>query len=274
MKISLSCRITEHSDNKEKSFMPINSLVELALKNGFEGISLRPSVISSNSSKKDIHEIKRLFNFHNMNISMITSNIHLAKNDNFASDNLRNIKPCLDLADHLGTNLVRIMVKSEDDIIYAQKALDEALERGITLSQQTHWGTLAETIDETLTLINKINRKNFGITFEPANLMACGSDYSINGLKKLLPYLVNFYFQNIIVDKNGSHEFKTNASGNLKVKYVPLNDSKGILVHPFIKFLNEVKYKGWFTIHQPLANNQTVEDAIKEASNLFEPFKS
>ena len=40
MKISLSCRITEHSDNKEKSFMPINSLVELALKNGFEGISL------------------------------------------------------------------------------------------------------------------------------------------------------------------------------------------------------------------------------------------
>ena len=274
MKISLSCRITEHSDNKEKSFMPINSLVELALKNGFEGISLRPSVISSNSSKKDIHEIKRLFNFHKMNISMITSNIHLAKNDNFASDNLRNIKPCLDLADYLGTNLVRIMVKSQDDIIYAQKALDEALERGITLSQQTHWGTLAETIDETLTLINKINRKNFGITFEPANLMACGSDYSITGLKKLLPYLVNFYFQNIILDHHGLHEFKTNAKGNIKVKYVALDNSDGILVHPFIKFLNEMNYKGWFTIHQPLIDNQTIEDAIKEASSLFEPFKS
>ena len=32
---------------------------------------------------------------------MITSNIHLAKNDEFASDILRNITPSLDLAEKL-----------------------------------------------------------------------------------------------------------------------------------------------------------------------------
>ena len=275
MKLSLSCRITELSDNKEKTFISINSLIEMAIKNGFEGISLRPSVISTTSSKEKIFEIKKLFKLHNIEISMITGNIHLAKNDNFASDSLRNITPCLDLAEILGTSLVRVMIRSNDDILYAQRALDEALERGITLTQQTHWGTLAETIDQTISLINKINRKNFGITYEPANLMACGSDFGIKGLTKLLPYLVNFYFQNIVLDKNGSHEFKTNVNGKVKVKYVPLISKDGILIHPLIKYLSDMQYKGWFTVHQPLINNhQTVDTAIKEASNLFVGFKN
>ena len=60
---------------------------------------------------------------------MITSNIHLAKNDEFASDILRNITPSLDLAEKLKTSLIRIMIKNSDDIFYAKKALDEAKER-------------------------------------------------------------------------------------------------------------------------------------------------
>ena len=63
----------------------------------------------------------------------------------------------------------------------------------IKLLQQTHWGTLAETLDETVKLIKTVNRQNFGITFEPANLMACGSDFNKNALNQLLPYTENFY---------------------------------------------------------------------------------
>ncbi len=274
MKTSLSCRITELSDNKEKSFLNINSLIEMAVKNGFKGISLRPSVISSKSPKQDIFAIKKLFNFHDIKVSMVTSNIHIAKNDKFASDNLRNITPCLNLAETLETSLVRIMIKSNDDIIYAQRSLDEAYERGITLTQQTHWGTLAETIEGTLDLIKRINRKNFGITYEPANLMASGSEFGIEALKKLLPHVVNFYFQNIAFDKNGPHVFKTNTKGNVNIRYIHLNDKDGILIQPLIKLLKEREFKGWFTVHQPLINKQTVHSAIKEASNLLVPFKS
>ena len=42
---------------------------------------------------------------------MITSNIHLAKNDELASDILKNITPTLDLAEKLKTSLIRIMIK-------------------------------------------------------------------------------------------------------------------------------------------------------------------
>ena len=274
MKLSLSCRIAELSNNKEKSFLSIESLIKLASTNGFKGISLRPSVISTNTPTQSVLKLKDIFNLNKMSVSMITSNINLAKNNEYAATNLRNITPCLDLAEQLGTSLVRIMIKKNDDIKFAKRALDEAQERGIILTQQTHWGTLAETINETINLIRIIKRKNFGITYEPANLLACGSDYSINGLERLLPHIVNFYFQNIIIDQNGSHEFKTLGNGIVRVRYLHLNDKKGIDIKPLINFLYKEKYENWFTIHQPLLEGQQVEEAIEEASNLLSKYKN
>ena len=273
MKISISSRITEQSDNKEKSFLSLDNFIKLASKNKFDGVSLRPSMISNNSSEYLVNQAQKLFNVNNMKVSMITSNIHVAKNDKLASDILRNITPSLDLAEKLKTSLIRIMIKNSDDIFYARKALDEAKERNLKLLQQTHWGTLAETLDETVTLIKTINRKNFGITFEPANLMACGSDFNKNALNQLLPHTENFYFQNIILDKKGKHVFPTIHNGDVRVKYISLDNSKGINIFSFLDFLREKKYDKWFTIHQPLLEEQTVEIAIENASKLFLQYK-
>ena len=273
MKISISSRITEQSDNKEKSFISLDSFVKLASKNKFDGVSLRPSMISTQSSKYLVNQAKKLFKVNNMKVSMITSNIHLAKNDELASDILRNITPSLDLAETLKTSLIRIMIKNRNDIFYAKKALDEAKERNLKLLQQTHWGTLAETLDETVKLIKTINRQNFGITFEPANLMACGSDFNKNALNQLLPYTENFYFQNIILDKKGKHVFPTIHNGDVSVKYVSLDNSNGINVFSFLDFLREKKYDKWFTVHQPLLEDQTVKNAIENASKLFLEYK-
>ena len=153
------------------------------------------------------------------------------------------------------------------------KTLDEAKERNLKLLQQTHWGTLAETLDETVKLIKTVNRQNFGITFEPANLMACGSDFNKNALSQLLPFTENFYFQNIILDKKGKHLFPTIHKGDVRVKYVSLDNSKGINVFSFLDFLREKNYDKWFTVHQPLLEDQTVESAIENASKLFLEYK-
>ena len=273
MKISISSRITEQSDNKEKSFLSLDSFIKLASKNKFDGVSLRPSMISTQSSQYLVNQAQKLFKENNIKVSMITSNIHLAKNDELASDILRNITPSLDLAEKLKTSLIRIMIKNSDDIFYAKKALDEAKERNLKLLQQTHWGTLAETLDETVKLIKTLNRQNFGITFEPANLMVCGSDFNKNALNQLLPHTENFYFQNIILDKKGKHVFPTIHNGEVSVKYVSLDNSNGINVFSFLDFLREKKYDKWFTVHQPLSEDQTVENAIENASKLFLEYK-
>ena len=116
----------KYFNDKEKSFLSLDSFVKLASKNKFDGVSLRPSMISTHSSKYLVNQAKKLFKVNNMKVSMITSNIHLAKNDELASDILRNITPSLDLAEKLKTSLIRIMIKNSDDIFYAKKALDES----------------------------------------------------------------------------------------------------------------------------------------------------
>ena len=273
MKISISSRISEFSNDKTKSFIKLEDFVNLAIKNNFHGISLRPAMVSTESTENKINKTSKIFKDNKISVSMITSNIHLAKNDELASQTLRNITPTLDLAEKLRTSLVRIMIKKSEDIFYAKKALDEAKERNLKLLQQTHWGTLAETLDDTVTLIKTINRQNFGITFEPANLMACGSDFNKDALNQLLPHTENFYFQNIILDKKGKHVFPTKHNGDVRVKYVSLDNSKGINVFSFLDFLKEKKYDKWFTIHQPLLEDQTVEIAMENASKLFLQYK-
>ena len=80
MKISISSRISEYSNDKTKSFINIEDFVNLAIKNNFNGVSLRPAMVSTESTENKINKTSKIFRDNKIRVSMITSNIHLAKN--------------------------------------------------------------------------------------------------------------------------------------------------------------------------------------------------
>jgi sugar phosphate isomerase/epimerase len=274
MKLSLSCRIAESSSRKDVAALPIEELAPLAATAGFSGLSMRASAVSNDTSPDRVSTIRQLLDTNRLAASMVMGNIALAANNTEAPDCLRNITPHLDLAECLGAKLVRVMIQHEDDIPHAQRSADEAKEREISLSQQTHWGTLAETVDGTLKLARQVDRDNFGITFEPANLLACGEDFGPEAVRRLAPHLVNFYFQNIRLDPTGAHTFKTLAAGPVSLSYVALDDPSGIEIAPLIATLKDCGYDGWVSVHQPLREGQSVTDAIDEAARVFCPLVS
>lgn len=271
MKLSLSCRIAEASDRKDVAAVPIEVLAPLAAEHGFSGLSMRASAVSIDDPPARQRAVAACLKENRLAASMVMGNVALAANNSAAPDCLRNIAPHLDLADVLGAQLVRIMIQSEDDIVPAQRAADEAAERGITLAQQTHWGTLCETVDETLDLVARMSRSNFGITFEPANLLACGEDHGPEAIRRLAPHLVNFYFQNVQLDANGAHRFMTRTQGPVSLSYVSLGDSSGIAVAPLVEALRTAGYTGWVSVHQPLREQQTIQAAVAEAADVFAP---
>jgi sugar phosphate isomerase/epimerase len=274
MKLSLSCRIAESSSRKDVAALPIKELAPLAATAGFSGLSMRASAVSNDTSPDRVSTIRQLLDTNRLAASMVMGNIALAANNTEAPDCLRNITPHLDLAECLGAKLVRVMIQHEDDIPHAQRSADEAKEREISLSQQTHWGTLAETVDGTLKLARQVDRDNFGITFEPANLLACGEDFGPEAVRRLAPHLVNFYFQNVRLDPTGAHTFKTRAAGPVSLSYVALDDPGGIEIAPLIATLKDCGYDGWVSVHQPLREGQSVTDAIDEAARVFCPLVS
>ena len=274
MKLSLSCRIAESSSRKDDAALPIEELATLASNAGFSGLSMRASAVSINTSPDRVSAIHQFLDTNGLVASMIMGNVALAVNNTEAPDCLRNITPHLNLAECLGANLVRVMIQHEDDIPHAQRSADEAKERAISLSQQTHWGTLAETVDGTLELVDRMARSNFGITFEPANLLACGENFGPDAVRRLAPHLVNFYFQNVRLDPAGAHTFKTRAVGPVSISYLALDDPRGIEIAPLIATLKDCGYDGWISVHQPLREGQSVTNAIDEAARVFCPLVS
>jgi sugar phosphate isomerase/epimerase len=251
--------------------MPLEELAPLARAAGFEALSMRASALSVEAAPVRMEEVRNLLDRQGLAVSMVTGNVALAANSSDAPSSLREITPHLDLAERLGAELVRVMLQTPADIPHAQRAADAAAERGMKLVQQTHWGTLCETIEQALDLVGKIDRPNFGINFEPANLLASGGDHGVDAITRLAPHLSNFYFQNVRLNPAGEHCFRTRRRGDVRLDYVPLDDRSGILAAPLIEALKQVGYGGWVTVHQPLRDSQSVKDAVAEAARVIGP---
>lgn len=268
MRPSLSVRIAESANRKDVAAVPIETLAPLARQLGFEGLSMRASVVSIDSPPERVAEVKALLDCLRLTVSMVTGDLALAANTGVEATNmLRNVTPYLDLAARLDAKLLRVMLRSPADIPRARRAADEAAERGMRLAHQLHWGTLFETVEDALTTVELISRpRGFGLTYEPANLLLCGDDWGPEAIKRLGPHIVNAYFQNIVLDPTSPTTWTSFRRGPVRYRYVPFADPSGIDRQVVIETLKQIGYDGWFTVHQPLLPGQTVEDAAREAA--------
>jgi sugar phosphate isomerase/epimerase len=271
MKMSLSVRVAESPKRKDVAAIPIEALAPQAKVAGFQGLSIRASVVSIDSPPERVVIVRSLLNSQNLDVSMVTGTLALAVNNADAADAIRNITPHLNLAEQLDSKLVRVMLHETSDIAFASRAADEAAERGLTLCQQMHWGSLFETVNGALEALAAIDRKNFGVTYEPANLLACGDTVAPDNIRRLAPYLVNVYFQNIQLDENSPVTFDTRRNGPVGIRFIPIDASGGIDLPPLIQTLKEVGYDGWFTVHQPLLEGQSVDAVIRQSAAFISP---
>ncbi len=266
MKTSLSVRIAEAPRDKTSLAVPAEQLMGAAVHAGFDALSVRASAVSVTSSVAEQRAFKNALSAHGLQASMITGNLALAQNNSAAPAMLRDIASHLDLAERLGARLVRVMLHGQEDVAWARRAADQAAERDITLTQQCHWGSLAETVDDAVQLAEQVGRRNFGITFEPANLLACGSDHGATALARLMPHLKNVYFQNVTLDPASTTSFATRSRGAVGVRFVPLFSEVGLDLLGLHASLREFGYAGWFTLHQPLLPEQSWDDALADAA--------
>ncbi len=271
MKLSLSVRVAESFSDKRNSTMTIDELIAMASRYGYEALCMRASQLGTHSPPEAVAEAARKIKAAGLSVSMVTGDFAVPSNNDEGPLLLRNITPYLDLADVLGSSLIRVCMKTEEDIEFARSAADEAAERNIRLAHQSHCASLFETVDGSQRVLEAVGRPNFGIIYEPANWFLAGQDYGIDSIRRMQPYLFNFYIQNHRLSTDGVSTIQTWTQGPVTVDHIGVWEEGGIDVEGVFDAMHEVGYQGYLTVHQAFGDVMPVEEAVRRSYERLKP---
>ena len=271
MKLSLSVRVAESFHSKEKATLSLDQLIQLAHENDYKSLCMRASQLGIQSSKDSLAEKAQSIQKASLAVSMVTGDFAVPRNDENGPDGLRNITPYLNLTQALGSDLIRICMKKEEDIHWATRASDEASERGIRLAHQSHCASLFETVKGSLDVLQRVNRSNFGIIYEPANWLIAGQDYGTETIRRLEPYLMNVYVQNSRLNCSGKASINTWVRGDISMDHIGLWDKGGVNFQEVFQGLNAIDYCGFVTVHQAFSGIMPIADAVSKSARFLKP---
>jgi sugar phosphate isomerase/epimerase len=269
MKLSVSMRVAEDMFDKRQAAMSMEDMARLAKENGFHAVCMRASQVGTQTPLEVVREKSVFLKSLDLAVSMATGDFPIPENNGHGPDALRNITPYLDLAEALDCDLLRICMKTDEDVEWAQRASDEAAERNIRLAHQSHHNSLFEQAERSVEVVKQVNRPNFGIIYEPANLQTCGEDYGPETIKMFEPYLFNVYLQNQIVRPGGDTKVDTWSRGPVEFDQIPIWDDRGIDFPLIMNALDEIGYEGYVTVHQASAGIGGPAMAITESGRYL-----
>ncbi len=264
MKLSLSTRVAEVPRQKEKALMGLDDMASLAKDAGYSALCMRASQVGVQHPLADAKAAREIASQHGLPFSMVTGDIDTPANNDRAQMALRNITPFLDLAAALGSDLIRIGMKADTDIAWAQRSADEAADRGIRLAHQSHTCTLFETVEKSVQVLRQVDRENFGIIYEPANLLVCGQEYGESVLREFEPWLMNVYLQNMKPWERGGQTIETWINGPVPFDLVPFGEPDGIDFAPIMEVLGKMGYGGYVTVHQNVADGMDIGEGARQ----------
>ena len=263
MELSLSVRIAE-APSKDRLLIPFEEFAHIAAATGYRLVCMRPSVVHVATPPAQLQAVRQQLDTLGLSVSMATTDFNVPLNNDAGPSLLHEIDPHLDVAQQLGSNLIRVCMKTDDDIPAAQRAADKARLRGIRLAHQCHTDSLFETVDEIVDVLGRIDRENFGVIYEPANLMLCGQPYDTSTIRKLEPWLMNVYLQNHRLAHDGPEQLMTRVRGRVRYHDIPLWEAGGIDFDAVFRGLETVGYDGPVTVHQTLACADDPHDAAEQ----------
>jgi len=272
MKLSLSVRVAEAPGSKEKTILGFEELVELARTNRYAAVCMRASQGGIHTPPDRLRQMRRTLDAAGLKVSMVTGDFAVPSNDEKGPQGLRNIAPYLDLAETFGADLIRICMKKEEDIVWAQRASDQARERRIRLAHQAHAASLFETVAGSIEALRKVDRSNFGIIYEPANWMISAQDYGPATIRKIQPWLMNAYVQNHLLTPKGKAFVETWSRGRVPLDHIGLWEKGGVDFDQVFAGLAAVNYQGYLTVHQAFAEIMTPREAAERSYHYLKPF--
>ncbi|MDP6904247.1 MAG: TIM barrel protein [Verrucomicrobiota bacterium] len=259
MKLSLSVRIVEAACKKRLK-VSFEELVSIAAETKYDAVCMRASAGGVQTPFDELRRMRETIENNNLHVSMVTADSKVPLNGDDGPDSLRDIGPSLDVAEALGCKLIRVCLKNDEDIPHAREAAKQAADRGMCLAHQCHTTSIFERVEQIIANLEAIGQPNFGLIYEPANLMLCGESYGTDTLCQLAPHMMNVYIQNHQLDQEGPVSLPTFCRGEVRFHHLPIWESGGIDTSKVFSGLHEIEWEGHFTIHQA-EGIETIDEA-------------
>jgi len=269
MNLSLSVRVAEEFSSKEKASMTLPELADLAKTAGYDALCMRASQVGIHSPVNKVDEAAAILRARGLSVSMVTGDFDIVYNNERGPDCLRHITPYLQLAAKLKAPLIRVALKAEDDVGWAQRAADEAARYGISLVHQCHTQSLFETVEGIEKTLRRIQRPNFGLIYEPANLELCGQEYGSEIIERLAPWIFNVYLQNQVLKPDGKLTLNTWCRGPVRFDLIPIHQNGGIALDEVFAGLASVHYLGPVTVHQAGTDGDAPGESAASTANYL-----
>src|SRR5712664_4589886 len=111
MKLSLSVRVGEKYFAKREAAIALPELADIAVASGYHALCMRASQIGIHTPRDEVAAQARLLRERGLAVSMVTGDFPIPENTDEGPQALHNIVPYLDLAEALGSSLVRVALR-------------------------------------------------------------------------------------------------------------------------------------------------------------------
>jgi sugar phosphate isomerase/epimerase len=240
MKLSLSGRIIE-VDYKYCQ-LRVEEFLKLAKEIGYDAVELRRTQISATIPMEEVRQIRGMLDKYGIGVSRFpTGKVQ-------DEESLKELGAFADMAVELGCPYLTI---GFDSIPWAQKAADYLKERGLGIAIQVHTGGAFETPEVALNTLKEINRDNFGLMYDPANLFLKRVDY-VQGIEQLKDYLFIVSVQCLApaaAGEEGAKEYE-----GVYYKRHLLGRPGGMDFQGVFKALNKIGFEGYITVIEPISD--------------------
>jgi sugar phosphate isomerase/epimerase len=302
IRLSLSGRISEPI-GEVANLKPLtyDEFLQIAKSTGYDAICLRPLQCNISTPLEEMVEMARKTKETGLKVSMVTCDNDQPPNNDCAPFALLNITPRLNMAEIFGTKLIRCQIKRTEQLGWAQRACDEAKERGLWITHLSHPDTLFGNVDDAIDCLKKINRPNFGLTYEPVNWMYTARGYGREVIKSVAPWVINVYAQNqkfqpatipvngfapagaerasvetcLITTGRHSSAGRTGpaapAAGGA-ANNLALWEPGGINFDTVFQGLHEIGYTGYFTVHSRTSQANPPVDLATKSFAFLKPY--
>ena len=250
----------------KRGLMAFDQFTRLAADIGYHGICMRASLAGVDTPRAERLELKRKLDKLCLISTMVTTDFDVPLNNIRGPLAMREIGPHLDVADDFDSKLLRVCIKSWADLKWVQRAADEALERGITLTHMAHCQSMFETVDGAIEYTRRVNRRNFSLTYESTNWAWGHHNVGRETIKRIAPYLCYVYVKNTKAWEGGKKRMMRWDIGGSPFDDAYLDDpGTTIDFKEILEALEEIGYDGAVAVHQGPLEGESIEHCYRSS---------